>query len=386
MRVAMGGRIAAPATIAVMVSDSASPRRRRILCVGGARPNFMKLAPLCRALAGTPDFEPVLVHTGQHYDDTMSGQFFRELEIPTPAHNLEVGSGTHAAQTGEIMKRFEPVLEAERPDGVLVVGDVNSTMACALVAVKLHTPAIHVEAGLRSFDRSMPEEINRLVTDAIADLLLVSEDSGVRNLLSEGVSEARIRLVGNLMIDTLFWQLDRARRSDVLSRLGVNGSAFALVTLHRPSNVDDPARLSELIQSIGVIARELPVYFPIHPRTRARMDAAGIRPCPGVQLIEPLGYLDFLCMLSHSAVVLTDSGGIQEETTALGVPCLTLRENTERPVTIEEGTNRLAGTTACTILAAWEEHRRKPKTGRAPKFWDGKAALRSVEALREFLG
>jgi UDP-N-acetylglucosamine 2-epimerase (non-hydrolysing) len=356
----------------------------RILCVAGARPNFMKLAPLVAALERDPEFAPFIVHTGQHYDDQMSGQFFRDLGMPAPRFNLTVGSGTHAQQTAEILKRFEPVMVDERPDAVLVVGDVNSTMACALVAKKLQAPVIHVEAGLRSFDRTMPEEINRLVTDAISDLLLVTEESGRRNLTAEGVPSDRIFLVGNLMIDSLRANINSARQSDVLSRLGAKPKSYGLVTLHRPSNVDDPAHLAELVETLSTIAGELPLYLPIHPRTRSRMEEQRLTLHSGIHLTDPLGYLDFLWLMSNSGVVLTDSGGIQEETTALGVPCLTLRDNTERPATIEEGTNILAGTSKTSILNAWSRMKENPKAGRIPKYWDGSAAGRCVEVLRGY--
>ena len=359
----------------------------QLLCVAGARPNFMKLAPLLAALEQAPGFAPTLVHTGQHYDDRMSGQFFSDLGMRPPDHYLGVGSGSHAEQTAEIMKRFEPVAIAERPAGVVVVGDVNSTMACAIVAAKLEIPVVHVEAGLRSFDRGMPEEINRIVTDALASLLLVTEESGRRNLLAEGVPAGRIHLVGNLMIDSLRRHLAQARESGALERLGVRPRTYGLVTLHRPSNVDDPERLADILGALETISRDLPLLFPVHPRTRARLEAGAPRAASSrLELLEPLGYLDFLCLMAASAVVLTDSGGIQEETTVLGVPCLTLRENTERPVTIEQGTNRLAGTTSGTILAAWEESKRDPKQGRIPDLWDGQAAQRCLEALRAAFG
>jgi UDP-N-acetylglucosamine 2-epimerase (non-hydrolysing) len=343
----------------------------------------MKLAPLLALLRQHPAFKPVLVHTGQHYDKTMSGQFFVDLGLPVPDFNLDVGSGSHAQQTAEIMKRFEPVVLSEKPDAVMVVGDVNSTMACALVASKLQIPVIHVEAGLRSFDRSMPEEINRMVTDAIADLLLVTEESGRLNLLAEGVRPERIHLVGNIMIDSLRLHVEKARHSGILARLGAEGKPFGLVTLHRPSNVDEPGQLSEIMGALSSIAAEMPLYFPVHPRTRARLDPVRFADGP-IQLIDPLGYLDFLCLMSHSAVVLTDSGGIQEETTVLGIPCLTLRNNTERPVTVEEGTNILAGTSQGTILAAWEQMKQTPKHGRIPKYWDGHAAQRCVTVLQSY--
>jgi len=359
------------------------PAALKILCVGGARPNFMKLAPLVRALRQDAAFEPVLVHTGQHYDEKMSGQFFRELGMLAPAHNLEVGSASHAQQTGEIMKRFEPVLLDENPAAVVVVGDVNSTVACALVAKKLLYPVVHVEAGLRSLDRSMPEEINRIVTDAISDLLLVTEESGMMNLLREGIPEARVVHVGNLMIDSLYYHLEKAKDSDVITRLGIPSGPFGLVTLHRPANVDDPERLAELMRALDWISQDLPLYFPVHPRTQAHLRNGNVG--RHIHLIDPLGYLDFLGLMFHSSAVFTDSGGIQEETTVLGRPCLTLRENTERPVTIEQGTNTLAGTTYDSIVSAWKQVRVRPKTARVPKMWDGHAADRSLVALGSFL-
>jgi len=355
----------------------------KLICVAGARPNFMKIAPLVRALRADGRFVPVVVHTGQHYDDAMSGQFFRDLEIPEPDYSLRAESGSHARQTADILRSIEPILLDEAPAGVIVVGDVNSTVACALAAAKLQIRVTHVEAGLRSFDRRMPEEINRLATDAIADLLLVTEESGRRNLLAEGVPEQRMRVVGNLMIDTLRHNLARSAQSDVRERVGATGP-YGVVTLHRPSNVDGPEQLREILAALGEVAREMPLYFPAHPRTRGVLRNAGVELPAGIHLLEPLGYLDFLRLMSGSAIVLTDSGGIQEETTALGIPCLTLRENTERPVTIELGTNTLAGARRDSILRAWAETKANPKKGRIPPLWDGQAALRSVEALREY--
>ena len=356
----------------------------KLLCVAGARPNFMKIAPLFSVLEADSAFLPVLVHTGQHYDDKMSGQFFRELRIPPPKHHLSVGSGSHAQQTAEIMKRFEPVVLEEKPDGVIVAGDVNSTAACALVAAKLNIPVVHVEAGLRSFDRTMPEEINRMVTDAISELLLVTEESGRTNLLREGVDPDRIHTVGNLMIDTLYKNLEEARRSGIREQAAIPPGPFGLVTLHRPANVDDPDHLAGILEALGAISQTVPLYFPVHPRTRAVIAAMTLPAGSRITLLEPLGYLDFLCLMAQSAVVLTDSGGVQEETTALGVPCLTLRDNTERPVTIDEGSNILAGTTRASILAAWASMQAEPKAGRVPKYWDGHAAERCAEALKSF--
>lgn len=353
----------------------------RILCIGGARPNFMKLAPLFRAFGEFPEISASLVHTGQHYDDQMSGQFFRELGLPSPLYNLEVGSASHAQQTAEIMKRFEPVILREQPTAVLVVGDVNSTAACTLVAKKLNVPVIHVEAGLRSFDRSMPEEINRLVTDAVADLLLVTEESGIGNLEREGVEAGKIVFVGNLMIDSLYFQMERSRASRIADELGVAEKRFGLVTLHRPSNVDDSAQLRQIFSALEEISRQddLPLIFPVHPRTRARLrEARNDR----IKLLEPMGYNDFVALMMRATLVFTDSGGVQEETTALGIPCLTLRNNTERPITVEQGTNRLAGTSYERIVSAWKDLKRNPPLGKVPPLWDGKAAFRCIDAIR----
>lgn len=378
----------------------AAPAAIKILCVAGARPNFVKIAPLMRALAQRPSFAARLVHTGQHYDAALSRVFFDELGIPRPDLELEVGSGSHAVQTAEIMRRFAPVVAAEQPHAVLVVGDVNSTIACALVTAKtlLTQPfrcalglrrrpvMIHVEAGLRSGDDDMPEEINRKLTDAISDLLFVSEPAGLDNLRREGVDEARLCFAGNVMIDTLLAARAQAQRSEVLTRLGLQDGGYGLLTLHRPSNVDDPAALAALLQTLDRIAHELPLVFPVHPRTRAQLTAAqaALVP-PRWRLCEPLGYLDFLRLTSGARVVLTDSGGVQEETTVLGVRCLTLRDNTERPVTVSEGTNTLAGTRPETILAAWERARAAPTHGRTPALWDGQAATRIVGELERRL-
>jgi len=359
-------------------------KRHKLICVVGARPNFMKVAPLLRLLRCDGDFTTALVHTGQHYDDNLSGHFFHDLKLPAPDHYLCVQSGTHAQQTAEVMKRFEPVLMAEQPDGVVVVGDVNSTMAAAVVAAKLHVPVFHIEAGLRSFDKSMPEEINRIITDAISDLLLVTEESGRRNLLSEGIPDHRIHLVGNLMIDSLRQSLAAARKSDILRRLCIDGRPFALATLHRPANVDHPEQLDDILGTFQEISETIPLVFPVHPRTRAHLDRNHFTRSGNITMLEPLGYLDFLCLMSNSSVVFTDSGGVQEETTALGVPCLTLRDNTERPVTVEEGTNMLAGTHRSTILAAWNKMRVRPKAGRIPPLWDGAAAERCLAVFRNY--
>lgn len=362
--------------------------RLKIVNVCGARPNFMKIAPLMRAYRAFPEIEPLLVHTGQHYDANMSELFFRQLNIPEPDINLEVGSASHAVQTAEIMTRFEKVVLEYRPDWVVVVGDVNSTIACALVAVKLGVRVAHVEAGLRSFDRSMPEEINRVLTDAISDLLFVTEPSGLENLRREGVAEQKIHFVGNVMIDTLRANLQHARSSPILSRLGLQPGRYNVLTLHRPSNVDDPAVFGRILDALEVIQQDLPVVFPVHPRTVANLRRLGlgsrIEAMQGLRLTEPQGYLDFLQLTANAAVVLTDSGGIQEETTILGVWCLTIRENTERPVTISRGTNRLVGTDPQRILAAYRQCRQAPPDGKCiPELWDGRAAERIAAILAD---
>lgn len=358
-----------------------------VMNVVGARPNFMKIAPVVEALrqAGVRQY---LLHTGQHYDEKMSHLFFQQLGIPTPDLNLEVGSGSQAAQTAEIMRKFEPVLLEVKPDVVVVVGDVNSTMACALVAAKLGVRVAHIEAGLRSFDRTMPEEINRVVTDAISDLLFVSEPSGMKNLSNEGVAGKKVHFVGNVMIDTLLRHRASAEGSDIRSQLGLEAnSRYALATMHRPSNVDNPERLTGLIRALGTLSRDLAVVFPMHPRTRKNAQEVGLQPeLDCLITTEPLGYLDFLSLMSRAAVVITDSGGIQEETTVLGVPCLTVRENTERPATISHGTNRLVGSNPEALLRATRQVLRGPRrVGRLPALWDGRAAQRIVEVLVDAL-
>lgn len=360
----------------------------KIVSVAGARPNFMKIAPLMAAFRAHPEIDPVLVHTGQHYDERMSDLFFRQLEIPAPDINLGIGSGSQAWQTAEIMKAFEPVLLEQRPDVVLVVGDVNSTIACGLVAVKLGIRLVHVEAGLRSFDRTMPEEINRILTDAISDLLLCTEQSGVDNLRREGIREDRIGLVGNVMIDTLLKNRERAAGSTILEDLGLAGGEHAVVTLHRPSNVDDETIFSRLLDALEVVQADRPVIFPIHPRTRQRLADSElgrrVAGMTGMRLVDPVGYLEFLRLLSTARIVLTDSGGVQEETTILRVPCLTLRENTERPVTVEMGTNRLVGTDPARILLAYREAlATDTSVSRVPPLWDGGAAGRIVLRILE---
>ncbi len=346
----------------------------------------MKIAPIMAAYEAHPTIEPLLVHTGQHYDERMSDLFFRQLGIPEPDINLGVGSASHAVQTGEIMKAFEPVVLEHRPDMVLVVGDVNSTIACGMVAVKLGVGLVHVEAGLRSGDRTMPEEINRILTDAISDVLFCTEQSGVDNLLGEGIPDEKIFLVGNVMIDTLLKNKVAADASEILEELGVSEGRYATMTLHRPANVDDPAVLGGILDAMEVIQRDMPVVFPIHPRTRKKLASSDLqRRIEGMsqlRLIEPLGYLDFLKLMSAARVVLTDSGGIQEETTILGVPCLTLRENTERPITVEEGTNTIVGTDTQKILSAYRRTIDQPnREAGVPENWDGHAAERIVEKL-----
>ena len=353
----------------------------RLINVCGARPNFMKIAPLMRAYQAEPVIEPILVHTGQHYDQKMSHLFFEELGIPQPDINLEVGSGSHAQQTGLIMQRFEAVITGHKADAVLVVGDVNSTIACALVAAKMGVAVFHVEAGLRSFDRTMPEEINRVLTDAISDLLFVSEPSGLENLTREGISADKVHFVGNVMIDTLERNRRRAESSTLLEDLGLPPGGYGVITMHRPAAVDHPGIMGPLIDAFAEIQRDLPLVFPVHPRTRARLAETGldrrIADLRQLRLIDPVGYLDFLKLMARAAIVLTDSGGIQEETTILGVPCLTLRENTERPVTITDGTNQLVGMDPAKLLAAYRQIRHTPpRSAHRPDKWDGQAAQR----------
>jgi UDP-N-acetylglucosamine 2-epimerase (non-hydrolysing) len=360
---------------------------RKVMLIAGARPNFMKIAPVHRALASRGDVEVSLVHTGQHYDAAMSQLFFEQLGIPTPDMNLEVGSASHAVQTAQILERFEAVVLEQRPDLVVVVGDVNSTAACGMVAKKI--PGIglaHVEAGLRSFDRSMPEEINRLVTDALSDLLFTSEKSGDRNLAAEGVPRERILFVGNVMIDTLRRHLDRARETRALEAQGVEPAGYGLLTLHRPSNVDDPAVFDPLFQAIADTAAELPIVFPVHPRTRPALERwtrqHGEAALRQLRPVPPMGYLEFLHLMSEARILLTDSGGIQEESTVLEVPCLTLRENTERPATVDEGTNLLIGRDPDRLRQeAAKILRGEGKRGRIPEGWDGRAAERITEAI-----
>jgi UDP-N-acetylglucosamine 2-epimerase (non-hydrolysing) len=370
----------------------------RLLSVVGARPNFMKIAPLIEEFKKFPDVEHCLVHSGQHYDELLSGNFFADLGLPKPEVNLQIGSGSHAVQTAEIMKRLEPVLLDYKPQMVLVVGDVNSTIAAALTAVKLGIRVGHIEAGLRSFDMTMPEEVNRKLTDAISSLLFVTEQSGVENLKHEGVPAERIFLVGNVMIDCLLRHRELAAQSPILDRLGVsqNGSGchpYGVLTLHRPSNVDDPKTLQGILSAVDNLAAKLPFFFPIHPRTRRNIESfgllrymAGTGSRVGIVPLDPLGYLDFLFLNDRARIVLTDSGGVQEETTVLGVPCLTLRENTERPATVDHGTNQVVGVDPARILAAAQSILEKPtRTSRRPPLWDGNAAQRIVAIIRQHL-
>jgi UDP-N-acetylglucosamine 2-epimerase (non-hydrolysing) len=359
----------------------------KIICVCGARPNFIKISPLMKAFEANGDFETLLVHTGQHYDENMSKWFFDDLAIPRPDINLEVGSGSHAAQTAEIMKRFEPVVLEHKPDYVLVVGDVNSTIACGLVAVKLGVKLIHVEAGLRSFDWSMPEEINRILTDRISDLLFVTEQSGIDNLKNEGIDRSRVHFVGNVMIDSLLANREKANGSTILKELGLSAGRYGVITLHRPSNVDDPKQFELILRAFEEIQKEMKLVFPIHPRSRERIASSNLQKLidgmANFVLIEPVSYLDFLCLMSHSALVITDSGGIQEETTILGIPCMTLRKSTERPVTIEQGTNRLVPLTTEDIVNSFRTiiTEDRSKVCRIPELWDGKAAKRIVKII-----
>jgi len=377
----------------------------KLMSVAGARPNFMKLASISDAideynrnkpLYYETEIEHIIVHTGQHYDHKMSKGFFEDLGIPKPSINLEVGSGSHAQQTSEIMKRFETVLASEIPDVLLVVGDVNSTIACSLVASKIEYPTshyikrpvlVHVEAGLRSFDREMPEEINRVLTDSLSDLLFITEKSAIQNLQREGCAKEKVHFVGNVMIDTLKRHLQKSKESKIVDQIGINGG-YGLITLHRPSNVDDPVLLKSFVECFVEMSENIPLIFPIHPRTKHNLNDFGVMPLlestENIILLDPLGYLDFLNLISRAKLLLTDSGGIQEETTYLGIPCLTLRDNTERPVTVTEGTNYLIGSdtkkiseTVSLILEG------NGKNARIPKFWDGNAGERIIKILVE---
>jgi UDP-N-acetylglucosamine 2-epimerase (non-hydrolysing) len=359
---------------------------KKLIHVVGARPNFMKIAPLMKAVEQGGRLQQVLVNTGQHYDENMAGGFFTELGMPRPNRDLGVGSGSHATQTARVMIGFEEVCLEERPDLVVVVGDVNSTMAAAIVAAKLVIPVAHVEAGLRSFDPEMPEEVNRVVADRLSALLFTPSADADENLRREGVDDSRIHLVGNIMIDTLFAHLPLATLARVRDQIPVDERRYAVLTLHRPSNVDDPRTLQDIIGVVREIARDMPVVFPVHPRTRGRLAETGAEGIEGLILTPPLGYIDFLSLTAHARIVLTDSGGLQEETTALGVPCLTLRKNTERPVTITHGTNRLVGIDPQAILGGYYEAMSTPPQAARPPLWDGHTAERIADVLHQCLG
>lgn len=375
-----------------------SGRAPTVLCVVGARPNFMKIAPVMAELERSGSgLQTRLLHTGQHYDAAMNQQYFDALGIRPPDRNLGVGSGSHATQTAAVMSRFEPVLEAEMPDLVVVVGDVNSTLACTLVAAKAGVPVAHVEAGLRSFDRSMPEEINRVVTDQLATLLFTTEEGARDNLLREGVADSRIHFVGNVMIDSLHHHLSHVvAPQDWLTACGVDPAwlqdpaGYGVLTLHRPANVDDPATARRLLEALTAAAERLPILFPVHPRTRVRLEESGLGALLAdsrVTELPPAGYLEMLGLLRGARLVLTDSGGLQEESTALGIPCITLRDNTERPVTVDQGSNTVVGREPASILAAVEQIiTTGGKQGRIPTYWDGRAAERIVQVIGAWLG
>jgi UDP-N-acetylglucosamine 2-epimerase (non-hydrolysing) len=357
---------------------------QRIHLIAAARPNFMKVAPLWHALTAADDFEPVLIHTGQHYDVNMSDAIFADLRLPEPDHHLGVGSGSHAEQTGGVMIAYERVALAHRPDWLVVVGDVNSTAACAMVAAKLRFPVVHLEAGLRSRDRDMPEEINRLVTDVLSDVLWTPSPDGDENLAAEGIPAERITRVGNIMLDSFELVRPAIEAADVAGELGLERGRYGVVTLHRPSNVDEPVQLARLVEALVAVQKRLPLVFPLHPRTAQRLDASGLEEVlrrAGVKLVEPLPYVRFMSLVTGAAATITDSGGIQEEATYLGIPCLTLRENTERPITISEGTNRLVKpeTLASELDRALGELAR---TRRKPDLWDGQTAARCLADLR----
>jgi UDP-N-acetylglucosamine 2-epimerase (non-hydrolysing) len=360
---------------------------KKVFLIAAARPNFMKVAPLWRAMDQSPLLQPVLIHTGQHYDKNMSDVFFEDLGLPKPDVHLGVSGGSHSQQTAGVMLQFEELCLDQKPDLVLVVGDVNATMATSVVASKMHIPVAHVEAGLRSRDMTMPEEINRLITDAIADLLFTPSPDGSENLRNENVAESRIHLVGNIMIDSLVRSIEKARGYDTYKRFNVEKGQYGVVTLHRPANVDDPENLQKLLMALVEV--DLPLLFPVHPRTRAVMEKNDMINLCGldqsrIQLIEPLGYYDFMNLVIHCQLMLTDSGGLQEETTFLNIPCLTLRPNTERPITITEGTNELATIeslpkqTSSIISGQW-------KKGKTPELWDGNTAIRIIRVLERFL-
>ncbi len=362
----------------------------KIILVVGARPNYMKIAPVYFALKSEQNFHPLIVHTGQHYDNNLSEIFFKELGLPEPDTYLGVGSGTHGEQTSRIMIEFEKVLFEEKPDLVMVAGDVNSTIACALDAVKLHIPVAHLEAGLRSYDRRMPEEINRVLTDSISDILLTPSLDANENLKKEGISNDKIFFVGNAMIDSLRRYERLAERSNILEQLNITSNNYGLITLHRPSNVDNKKSFEKIITAFEEIEKKIPLIFPIHPRSRKQIKQFSLKSrfenMKNFKLIDPVGYLDFLKLEKDAKLVITDSGGIQEETTVFGVPCITIRENTERPITIKQGTNQLVGNDTQKIIKAVESilgGHCKERT--IPKFWDGKTALRVVEVLKNFV-
>ncbi len=370
------------------MTTSKTKARTLIHIIAGARPNFMKIAPIIRAFKRDKEsFDYQLIHTGQHYDNAMSDVFFDELGIPTPDYHLEVGSGSHAVQTANIMTRYETVCIEQNPDLVLVVGDVNSTLACSIVAKKLGKKVIHVEAGLRSGDMEMPEEVNRIVTDSITDYFFVTEKSGMDNLRAEGKSEENIFLIGNVMIDNLFYQVEKLKTIDgnelASTEIKQKYPEYGVITLHRPSNVDDKSTLAGIIHALSEISRDLPLIFPIHPRTKKTMDAFNIQTPDTIVLTEPMPYMDFLNLFKDAKVVLTDSGGIQEETTALGIPCITMRENTERPITIDKGTNVLVGASPERIIEAGINITDSAQSEmKLPEMWDGKAAERLLGLLK----
>jgi len=350
----------------------------------------MKIAPIQREMEKSAHIDPLIIHTGQHYDEKMSKLFFEDLELPRPARYLQVGSASHAQQTAKIMIEFEKVVQEEEPDLVLVVGDVNSTAACSLVAAKLGVKIAHVEAGLRSFDRNMPEEINRMVTDTLSDYLFVTEQSGIDNLCKEGISDDKVFFTGNVMIDSLVYFLEKAKKSNILNQLNINNDEYALVTLHRPSNVDVKENFEKLLNAFSEVEQDLKIVFPIHPRSRKMLSNFGldekISSMKNLKLLDPIGYLDFMKLMHGAKLVLTDSGGIQEETTFFGIPCITLRENTERPVTIDVGTNILVGSdTDLVISEAKKVINGEAKKGRIPELWDGKAAERIVSIIARII-
>lgn len=361
----------------------------KLMCIVGARPNFMKAAPVIEALTRRAWASITLLHTGQHYSREMSALFFEELGLPKPDLDLQVGSGSHGQQTGEILIRLEPVLERERPDWVIVFGDVNSTAAAALCAAKMNIRVAHVEAGLRSFDRTMPEELNRIVTDHLSDLLFTTERSGTENLLREGIDPAKIAFVGNVMVDTLLKHVERAAALKIARRYGLAGRSYGVLTLHRPGNVDDPDVLASILEAVEELGKDLPILFPCHVRTRERLEQRPallrrLAATERIRLLDPLGYLEFLSLMGEARLVLTDSGGIQEETTVLQVPCLTLRDNTERPVTVEQGTNVLVGSEKARIVEAGRRAiAGPPASGRIPELWDGQAADRIAAVFEQ---